>query len=601
MARGETPSQKKLLTVAEPIRQLLEECWQLDPHDRPTMPHCTSVTNWATHSSIFLATLTDNAIMLEDSQRTLVTDDTLTLFKNAPLLGTLATSNDVRFAFWLWGSKHYVKYEELTAREKLLYHKDQERYNRYAHKGCKSLYFARSVAENEASVALVEKACAKLHGDYISLAGGATTGAIENLAGAVSQAINLNDIVDDDKFWKEEIMANDRLFTCYMFGLNPDYSEESAAKSVQGLYPGHAYSILKAAETRGKRFLLLRNPWGKGEYTGPWSDGSKEWTAEWMDVLDGMDHKFGEDGEFLMEYSDFVNLFTMVSRSRVFDSSWVLSHNWIKVESRALPCAFISYGDVSFNISIPKRTPAVIVFAQQDMGCTAVISGDALWSLDFAVFKQGEAEPCATAQHGRFWGWSVQLETELDEGEYVVHVRSSRSIVKEKDYFQSGYQSWNRKKLSEVWTERANGVSVTRDFEPDMYSNTFPIPVEPYIDGSLTELETEAQRKTVEKDNEARDKQRAAKAKRLFARTEVVNSTTTTNEKGADGEVREKETKDEEEVTMVVEGADDRVMVVKTDGSSDVVEVKAEEDEFKPVVTPASPQKPDAPGIQAIA
>lgn len=107
--------------------------------------------------------------------------------------------------------------------------------------------------------------------------------------------------MDYDKFWEEEIMADDRLFACYMFGLNPPSPDESAAESVQGLYPGHAYSILRAAEIRGKRFLMLRNPWGKGEYTGPWSDGSKEWTSEWMDVLDVMDHKFGEDGEFLME------------------------------------------------------------------------------------------------------------------------------------------------------------------------------------------------------------------------------------------------------------------------------------------------------------
>ncbi|KIO31140.1 hypothetical protein M407DRAFT_68249 [Tulasnella calospora MUT 4182] len=351
------------------------------------------------------------------------------------------------------------KYEELTAREKLLYHEDKEKYNLYARKGGKSLYFARSAAENETWVPLVEKAYAKLHGDYMSLAGGATTEAIEDLTGAVSHVIHLNDIMDPDKFWEEEIMADDRLFACYMFGLNPPSADESAAESVQGLYPGHAYSILRAAEIRGKRFLMLRNPWGKGEYTGPWSDGSKEWTAEWMDVLDVMDHKFGEDGEFLMEYGDFVNLFTMIGRSRVFNSSWVLSQNWIRVQSRTYPCAF-SYGDVSFTITIPQKTFAVIVLAQQDTRYFAAISGYALWSLDFSVFKKGETEPCATAQHNRFWGRSVQLETELDEGEYVVHVRLDRSIVREKDYFESSYQNWNQRKLSKVWTEKATSASV---------------------------------------------------------------------------------------------------------------------------------------------
>jgi hypothetical protein len=36
-----------------------------------------------------------------------------------------------------------------------------------------------------------------------------------------------------------------------------------------------------------------RNPWGRKEWDGKWSDGSKEWTAEWMQLLK---HEFGNDG-----------------------------------------------------------------------------------------------------------------------------------------------------------------------------------------------------------------------------------------------------------------------------------------------------------------
>jgi hypothetical protein len=45
----------------------------------------------------------------------------------------------------------------------------------------------------------------------------------------------------------------------------------------------------------------VRNPWGTGEWSGRWSDGSKEWTQEWLEALPELDHKFGDDGEFLME------------------------------------------------------------------------------------------------------------------------------------------------------------------------------------------------------------------------------------------------------------------------------------------------------------
>jgi hypothetical protein len=70
---------------------------------------------------------------------------------------------------------------------------------------------------------------------------------------------------------------------------------------VNGLIGGHAYSVLRAVEYRGKRFVVLRNPWGDSEWTGRWSDGAKEWTKEWLPALEKLQHDFGDDGEFVME------------------------------------------------------------------------------------------------------------------------------------------------------------------------------------------------------------------------------------------------------------------------------------------------------------
>ncbi len=39
----------------------------------------------------------------------------------------------------------------------------------------------------------------------------------------------------------------------------------------KGIQEGHAYSVMRAVEIDGERLLLLKNPWGKGEWTGPWS------------------------------------------------------------------------------------------------------------------------------------------------------------------------------------------------------------------------------------------------------------------------------------------------------------------------------------------
>lgn len=44
-----------------------------------------------------------------------------------------------------------------------------------------------------------------------------------------------------------------------------------------GIIRGHAYSILDVREFKHLRFLKIRNPWGKKEWTGPWADFGPEW------------------------------------------------------------------------------------------------------------------------------------------------------------------------------------------------------------------------------------------------------------------------------------------------------------------------------------
>jgi hypothetical protein len=77
------------------------------------------------------------------------------------------------------------KWGELIDEERLIYHNDEDLFNTLARRGGKSLYFAQSETENETWVALVEKAYAKLHGDYASLCGGITGEAIEDMTGFV--------------------------------------------------------------------------------------------------------------------------------------------------------------------------------------------------------------------------------------------------------------------------------------------------------------------------------------------------------------------------------------------------------------------------------
>lgn len=77
------------------------------------------------------------------------------------------------------------KYEELRPSEQELYHYDKEIFNKSARKGGKSLYFAKSGTAGETWVPLIEKAYAKLHGNYSHLLGGMECDGIEDLTGYV--------------------------------------------------------------------------------------------------------------------------------------------------------------------------------------------------------------------------------------------------------------------------------------------------------------------------------------------------------------------------------------------------------------------------------
>lgn len=81
------------------------------------------------------------------------------------------------------------KWEELKFSEQELYHFDKEIYNKSARKGGKTLYFARSGAAGDTWVPLIEKAYAKLHGNYSHLFGGQECDAIEDLTGWVLDGI----------------------------------------------------------------------------------------------------------------------------------------------------------------------------------------------------------------------------------------------------------------------------------------------------------------------------------------------------------------------------------------------------------------------------
>ncbi|KAJ7113932.1 hypothetical protein C8R44DRAFT_795970 [Mycena epipterygia] len=467
------------------------------------------------------------------------------------------------------------KYEELSGAEKQLYHNDKDKYNASARKGTKTLYFARSGTEGETWVPLIEKAYAKLHGDYASLSGGEACEAIEDLTGAVSSFIPSKDILDVDKFWTEELLkANqDRLFGCAYDPLDTSRNFDWSA-TVNGLHGNHAYSVLRAVEVKGKRFVVVRNPWGNSEWTGRWSDGSKEWTAEWLAVLPELGHTFGDDGQFVMEYKDFLASWSDIDRTILFDSSWVMSSQWLDVTTRPLPAAW-SFGDVSFTISMAKPSFAMIVLSQLDNRYFSDISGRSRWSLDFVIYKQGGTEALAESLHARYFSRSVNLEIQLDAGEYVVHVRIDRENYRDKDYFETESENWDEQKLARVMTERARSQAIASNFKADTQTASLPIPLNILAGQTLAQLEEKAAAA-------------AAVLKAATAKDEKPSTTTTTTK-----------TTTTVETVVVTTGTQPPQPVVPTPPAPPPpVEVKPKTDD-EDVVVDGAP-KPDGEEITAV-
>ncbi|KAF9009889.1 hypothetical protein BDQ17DRAFT_1273557 [Cyathus striatus] len=356
------------------------------------------------------------------------------------------------------------KYEELNNQEQELYHFDKESYNRSARQGGKQLYFAKSGDDGETWVPLLEKAYAKLHGSYASISGGWDSEAIEDMTGGVSSFIPIKDIFDTDQFWTDELLRvnKDRLFGCSFDPLSPFRSYRFGLSEVQGVIGGHAYSVLRAIECKGKRFLVIRNPWGKTEWKGPWSDGSKEWQGEWLEILPVLGHVFGDDGQFVMEYKDFLNVWQDVDRTILFDDSWVMSSQWLHIPMKPLPSPW-QFGDVSFTFSLSGPSLAVIVLSQLDRRYFQDLAGRSSWSLDFILVKEGEKEPIAESNHAWFYTRSVNLETELDTGNYIVYVRIDR-LIKNKNEDQK-IEDAQLRQLSRVLAEKSKCQSIASNLK----------------------------------------------------------------------------------------------------------------------------------------
>ncbi|NXS60851.1 CAN14 protein, partial [Brachypteracias leptosomus] len=175
------------------------------------------------------------------------------------------------------------------------------------------LVFVSSVYKNVFWGALLEKAYAKLYGSYEDLQIGQVSEALVDFTGGVNTRIKLSAAPPDlwgiltRATYSRSLMGCQTHIGIYFPSVSlPCMQTTKVLKN--GLVAGHAYTVTgirKVTCRYGPENLVrLRNPWGKIEWKGDWSDSSYKW-----ELLSPKEkillRKKKEDGEFWMSLRDF--------------------------------------------------------------------------------------------------------------------------------------------------------------------------------------------------------------------------------------------------------------------------------------------------------
>ncbi|NXJ67393.1 CAN14 protein, partial [Rostratula benghalensis] len=175
------------------------------------------------------------------------------------------------------------------------------------------LVFVSSVYKNVFWGALLEKAYAKLYGSYEDLQIGQVSEALVDFTGGVNIRIKLSaappdlwDILTRATYSRSLMGCQTHLGVYFPSVSLPCMQATKVLKN--GLVAGHAYTVTgirKVTCQYGPENLVrLRNPWGKIEWKGDWSDSSYKW-----ELLSPKEkillRKKKEDGEFWMSLQDF--------------------------------------------------------------------------------------------------------------------------------------------------------------------------------------------------------------------------------------------------------------------------------------------------------
>lgn len=162
--------------------------------------------------------------------------------------------------------------------------------------------------------AILEKAWAKVRGNYVNANGGIQMNAIHMLTGVPVFSYSTAAITDTT----EAETAYNRILAAdaagYIMTAGTAGSGNDQVTNACGIAMSHAYSILAAftmtdASGTAHKCYMIRNPWGTAGYTGTWNKDDTDWTdALVAQVPFGVDPRTAQasDGIFIVPNTIFI-------------------------------------------------------------------------------------------------------------------------------------------------------------------------------------------------------------------------------------------------------------------------------------------------------
>lgn len=185
--------------------------------------------------------------------------------------------------------------------------------------------FASSNQKNEVWVPLFEKAFAKAFSSYRALIAHPIAVGLEMLSGGETEYnshSNLKTYEEKDTFWNKLLKYNQKN---YLLGATSHGNSDKETNN--GIVGNHAYSVIEIIEINSLRLLKLRNPWGKGEWSGDFSDDDQEnWTPQLKEMVN-FEESDGDDGIFFMLYDSYLKEFVGSTFCKIPNGSY--SHSYV--------------------------------------------------------------------------------------------------------------------------------------------------------------------------------------------------------------------------------------------------------------------------------